>query len=624
LQSALCARAGDVAKSKDYTDAYCLQWKHINIKLATRENGLKTWVALVTLAYTKGYKDDASKNHKVMLESITEPEDLIVCPVKWLLILALRTSAVAHTNIENLQAATDMTVNKSLVWQTPDRPVLSAFKQQGCMLDLRKPAREVQLLKTLKQGCDLIGLLSSPVTHDVRRGAAAEIAHLPKHVKGGSTADAARTLNHQGSVRERGLTASYVGYLRDDTWKRRLEAPLEDVFTPDVALQPFKRSRQSTAAVLDVCDELGLDYQNRKHRDKARGVGRVRLRDKWANLNTSVQLDDTAAESVADMAADEAADSAYDADLVSTYDQDDTSSESSGNNKSLDDSNIDPQLLALSQLMTSNTETCDLAAASTILDSVSPAEPKLGSVSHVPTDPIDFITKFSKHNECRNEVAGGVVPVGAVTGGSRDPPSRWLYSCINAPACTNVFQTRHLRDSHGKNCDPSSKVIHPFACTFEACDSTFPDQTGLNVHLQYVHGTWIPIGCDEEGCNSLEIFQTRGAHMQHRQNFHSDWSARKCPVPTCPVTKTFEKRNAFIQHLKDNHPDRKDELMPAKTKKRKRASLPETVNWIASECLYPGCPSQYLYDKREKYVQHLRIMHGIYSKDAAPHMPPHT
>jgi hypothetical protein len=81
-----------------------------------------------------------------------------------------------QTSIEDLYQATKKTFNKSLVWQTPERPVLSAFKQQGCMLDVEKPATTTQMLKTLKQGGELIGMLSSAVTHDLRRGAATERA----------------------------------------------------------------------------------------------------------------------------------------------------------------------------------------------------------------------------------------------------------------------------------------------------------------------------------------------------------------------------------------------------------------------------------------------------------------
>jgi hypothetical protein len=117
-------RCGETVIPMGYTGLEYLQWKHILIKLITASDGSEKWIALITLAYQKGYKDDMSKSSKVQLESLPEAEHFIVCPVKCLLILALRTSAVAQTSIEDLHQVTKKAFNKSLVWQTPERPVL--------------------------------------------------------------------------------------------------------------------------------------------------------------------------------------------------------------------------------------------------------------------------------------------------------------------------------------------------------------------------------------------------------------------------------------------------------------------------------------------------------------------
>ena len=92
--------------------------------------------------------------------------------------------------------------------------------------------------------------------------------------------------------------------------------------------------------------------------------------------------------------------------------------------------------------------------------------------THFPLDIQAFVSKFAKINVYRNEVVGNNKPLGTVSGGSRDPPSRWLYPCINAPACRKTFVSRYLQQSHAANCDLGSKIIHPFACS--SCDSTFP------------------------------------------------------------------------------------------------------------------------------------------------------
>lgn len=545
---------------------------------------------MIELRYLKGYKDDASKNHKVQLQSLTGSDGFIMCPVTWLIVLALRTGAVEQTSIEDLQSATDATYNKTIIWQFPERPVVCAFRAFGCMLDLEQPATNIQLLKSLRQGCDLIGMLQSVVTHDLRRGAAAELAHMPGDLPGASTVGAARMLSHTNSVRDQGITADYVGHVREDTWKKRLHAEFEDEFGPETVARPFfKSTRQKSSAIDAIAIEHGLDPGVTKERTKARQIGQKRLRDEWIRDSQITPSEDNifSARS-AEAGRDEAED---------------------------DTDNIDPRLRAIDQIITGGTNDVEFMSTAT---SLLPGDADyMPTGDRLPSDHTEFVTKFSRINVVRNEVAGSVKPVGAVEGGSRDAVSRYLYKCINAPDCTRTFQTHHLRDTHGQVCDPSAKVVHPFACAEDFCESTFPTQTGLNTHMQYVHGTWTPQGCNEPGCDSQEVFQNRGQFLIHRQNYHSDWTPRVCSV----CFEHFEQRRAFVAHIKKYHPERMEELMPPKTKKRKRASLPETVNWVTSQCAFPGCKSDYAFDARSKYVQHLRIMHKIRAADVEPYMP---
>lgn len=152
------------------------------------------------------------------------------------------------------------------------------------MLDFSNPAANVQLLKTLRQGCDFLGLLietGAIVTHSIKRGTASEVAHLPKKLTGTSESDAARVLGHSHNATKHGITGDYIGRLKEDTWKRRLEVEFGDDFIPALAAQPFKRARQSTEAVKEICEELNLDPNDERERNKARFVGRSRLRADW-------------------------------------------------------------------------------------------------------------------------------------------------------------------------------------------------------------------------------------------------------------------------------------------------------------------------------------------------------
>jgi hypothetical protein len=446
LQASLGSRAGDITRSTQYKGQEYLQWKHIKLQYKAQKDGSQQWVARISLEFVKGWKDDKSKNETVKLETRADSTHIISCPLTWLIILALRTGAVAQRSIEELQHAAK---TKPVTWSFPDRPVLCAFKQQGSMLIPEQPATTAQQLKTLRSAGDLAAMLADPVTHDVRRGTAAEIAHLPSGLRGASATDAARVLGHQTSSRESGLTARYIGGIREDTWKKRLASDFEDDFEPTFAETAFKRARQSTTRVKEICEELGLDSDQPKERDRARAIGRTRLREEWMEN----ALEPTLSEKK------ESDDTGLNFELENTI-----SLQSREDNTAQEEIPIDPKLLQLTQIMTTGIDNLDVA--SSMLDKVAENAENNMSQTHFPPDLHGFVSKFAKINVYRNEVVGDTMPLGAVIGGSRDPPSRWLYHCINAPACKMTFVSRYLQQSHAPTAIqvPRQFTLSPVAC----------------------------------------------------------------------------------------------------------------------------------------------------------------
>lgn len=355
-----------------------------------------------------------------------------------------------------------------------------------------------------------------------------------------------------------------------------------------------------------------MDPDDARQRNKGRLIGLKRQKDEWlAQLQDLPVTEDVVKNTVIDLT-----DSDH---LVMSEDESESensdSNESMPANVSLDHSAIDASVLAMSQVLSGAATTPeDFANA---IDSLVLDSKVFSTTTRLPTGATEFIVMLSKCNVYRNEVCGDVMPEGAVSGGSRDMPSRWRYLCVNAPTCSMTFTSRYLRDKHGETCKPGPRVVHPFAC--EDCDASFQTQSGLNTHVKHVHGEWIPIGCDEEGCTSTEVFQTRGAFLCHRQDFHSVWTPQKCAK--CPDRPTFQTRRSLTQHIRYHHPHEKAELMPPKTKTRKRNPLAETVSWVTSVCLFPGCEHGNTYATRDKYMQHLRILHGVKAADSAPYMP---
>ena len=439
-------------------------------------------------------------------------------------------------------------------------------------------------------------------------------------------------MNHTQGARDGGITAAYVGHVREDAWKRRLDAGFEDDFGPELAAQPYKRPRrQPTAAVTQMAEELGLNPDDRQQRLTAARTSRDRQRAEWVSQSSAqgVYTEDTEdPDSSTDLANESLDGIAVGPQLPlarSTTGSADTphrdgtrSTEDDESNESLDEGSIDPRLLSLGQLIAVGSD--DIDAAFTTIDSVLPDLASDPPDSHFPITEVTFVSKFSKCNDYRYERLGDTLPVGAASGGSRDPPSRWQYKCTKTPACQKTFPSRYLRDHHAENCDPTSQPERAFACT--QCSSRFDEQSALQAHMKTVHEAWVPVGCGENGCTSTEIFQTRRAFTNHRSDFHSDWMPQACPLS--PDRGVFMVRRNYAAHIDYHHSKEKAKLMPPKKKTKKRASIPATLSWQPSKCQYPGCKSAFVYETRDKYINHLRLMHGVKAKESTPYMPTST
>jgi hypothetical protein len=73
-------------------------------------------------------------------------------------------------------------------------------------------------------------MLQPPVTHDIRRVAAADIFKLP--VDGGDTNRVRRALGHSMAAMDVGVTDAYIGRSKGDSWaERRRETSIFPVAT---------------------------------------------------------------------------------------------------------------------------------------------------------------------------------------------------------------------------------------------------------------------------------------------------------------------------------------------------------------------------------------------------------
>lgn len=138
--------------------------------------------------------------------------------------------------------------------------MVSAIVPGQCsFLDLEKPARTGQIFDTLASMGRKAKLTVKLATHDVRRGAAKDIAHLGEETRGFATPTVAAALGHRVSSFMQDVTASYTGESDASIWTMRAESGFKHRQAPMVGQRPFVATNPNRDEVQEYCTKKGLD-----------------------------------------------------------------------------------------------------------------------------------------------------------------------------------------------------------------------------------------------------------------------------------------------------------------------------------------------------------------------------
>jgi len=195
------------------------------------------------------------------MDCVKGSENNVVCPIRLLLVLALRLGHVSGTTIEEILNKAQSRRDKTVVWTEPERPVFCAYGPQGSALRQEKPAGNHQLTHTLALAGPLAGFLTPIRSHDLRRGSARDLANLDTEIKGVATPTVAAVMGHSNATHTKGVTARYVGPISDSTWSTRLEKGYQDPYGIEVTDAVFSRKRKllDSAQITAQCRRDGLD-----------------------------------------------------------------------------------------------------------------------------------------------------------------------------------------------------------------------------------------------------------------------------------------------------------------------------------------------------------------------------
>ncbi|KAJ9649659.1 hypothetical protein H2199_000437 [Coniosporium tulheliwenetii] len=497
LQAALCARAGDIRRSRDWEGMEFMRYEHIDIRLVERD-GTERLAALVNIAYSKGFKDDQSNNHKAELWELGS-EHNAADAIKLIIVMALRTGAVAETSWDALYTAMRGRSPKAIEWAHPERPLFNAYLSGGVGIDFSRPALAKQQTATLQLAGELTGLLSTPWTHDLRRGAAADIAHLPQPLLfGTSTPAVASALGHRPNTVGKALTDEYIGRSREDNWLLRLNAAEKDTapdnFGPTFGATPFRPRKRSPDEVIAACVRLNTDPNDPNARKRAKYRLRAEMKEDWVKESIAARGQQQPTSSTSTSPARTEANTPPNlapSDLVPPHlvpcnmaPLDPTALDSARIDAVEIDSDpnvsLDPALLVLgdyffgssSDVTASTPEVDPDVAAETLFvpdanDGLSENMASLDNMDdHEAADILTsdrdvFVTYFSKINTMAlfHRPCDSRTPRGSLT--SRDPPTGFIYACPNKPyGCTWTGPAKTMCNDYFRSCKSTSTEAH--------------------------------------------------------------------------------------------------------------------------------------------------------------------
>ncbi|KAH3949456.1 hypothetical protein HBI24_049340 [Parastagonospora nodorum] len=519
------SRSGDIARTGMFTGQEYLKWGDIAIQFAPGSAGLEGLVCDISFRYVKGQKDSSNVVSVVRLLPLSASFN-VSDPIKLLIIMALRTGNVDQTSWDDLAKVTKRRQNRTIVWKDPALPVLRALKSSHAII-LDTPSPASQMNNTLRKASALVGLLSVPSSHDLRRGVASETYHLNSHGSTDGEARVAKVLNHTHKAKIIGVTANYIGEVMNGRHEERLLAESattrnRPVHAPEVYTEPVI-TKDMLATYMNANSLAVGDAAAR--RNARRAMKRNHLKS-WREANDPSNFEGLdVAPGKFSPSAESVEDSPRVTQAVATHDP----------------VPIDPRLETLTQRLMDGSSLEQLADSEELFDltpmmpgdaapniqiasGVDPSSSQSSSSSSdaqyaLSLQGDDFINFFSQINF----QAGSVK---ASNGGSKDPSTPFLLLCTKG--CGHKHKEAYQMRLHEATCSGQAKItVKQYPCPTGECTSMFSSTKTANAHKRNVH-RWVPKSCGRQQCDQSILYPDSSSLAQHKREVH-------CFKPTlCP------------------------------------------------------------------------------------------
>ena len=148
-------------------------------------------------------------------------------------------------------------------------------------------------------------------------------------------------------------------------------------------------------------------------------------------------------------------------------------------------------------------------------------------------------TKFARaSNKYKEQDYDGSIGPVIPMGNSRDPPIPFVLHCKVIEGCTFETIVQCNLTTHEMMCTQEMveklKVTASLETKFECthCHQRFKTRRQLRYHFDVTH-LRVAKRCDEEGCNSTEVFANSVAFNCHKTKQHTERFPTRCVFPQC-------------------------------------------------------------------------------------------
>ena len=212
----------------------------------------------------------------------------------------------------------------------------------------------------------------------------------------------------------------------------------------------------------------------------------------------------------------------------------------------------------------------------------------------------------------------GKKPESFLFGGSKNPPTYFLWPCINAHlGCSFKANYGDHVAVHQLQCSSDPEYWTwvqnkpRYTCQHESgCSQSFASKKALREHVEQTHlgkSKAYERRCSERDCDPSIVYTTERQYREHRDNVHYGFSPMKCPVEGCKSSYIFQSHQNLAAHIRQNHKIYRTELNQLLPYRQK---LNIDDDFEACHCPVRVCKHPTKFFKKNSLIKHIMTMHG--------------